>query len=161
MPGTLGIISPPTRGSRSTSGNTPQYSVAQVRIDKDKESARLAAAENMAREWNFVRGVDKEDEEPKPNLTGMLNFIFEQVESVDHVRKIVEMRVQQDSITQMGAMITEMAESDVEEEQEWALGEGAEWMKRATAHLNDLKVGIIQDLEVHYGSSNGTGKAKN
>ena len=155
----LGVLTPPLRGGQSAAKTTSQYAVAQVRIDKEKEKSRLVAAEQLARDWQFVRG-GSDDEEPRPNLTGLLNFLFEQVESEQHVRDLMEMRVQKVAMDQMEVMIEDMSNSEDDEEVDWAANDGAEWMIRAQEHLAGLSKGVTASMKDIYVTPYAVSKTK-
>lgn len=143
----IGVLTLPTRVGRGGDTKTPQHAVMQVRIDRDKEAQRLLDTEALATSWSFVRGGDPEkDEAPKPNLTGMINFVWEQVENVDYVHHVMELQVQLNAMSQMRKMILDMSESEDEEEQEWSMGEGPDWMTRAYDHVGDLVKAITASM---------------
>ena len=146
--GTLGVLTPPTKGGRSSDKSSAQHAVMQVRIDKDKEAARLASVEDLAREWGFVRGGDPDkDEAPKPNLTGMINFVWETIEANEPLRHHIELHIQQNAMKTMSQLTDEIMNQDAQDDddQEY-LEHAAGWMERAEQHCADLRGAINEAL---------------
>lgn len=143
----LSTLQVPSRSARTPDRAASQYAVMQVRIDKNKEAKRLAQAEQYARDWNFVRGGDPDKgEEPRPNLTGMINFIWDAIESEESFRNHLELVAQNAAIREMSAAIDEMANSDDEVEREWAESEGAAWMEKAEANASAMADSVVEAL---------------
>ena len=146
--GTLGVLTPPTKGGRSSDKSTARHAVMQVRIDKDKEAQRLTNVEDLAREWGFVKGGDPEnDEPPSPNLTGMINFVWETIEASEPLRHHIELHIQQNAMKTMGQLTDEINNQDaLDDDDNEYLESAAAWMERAEGHCNDLKASLAEAL---------------